>query len=150
MEITKKAEYAISALLELAMNPGQYISSKEIASRQNIPANFLPQIVALLGNRGWVEGMRGPGGGVRLIGDPHRISVLEIVELIEGPIAITKCLSIGGSCTREDNCPLNPVWRKAQNAMLSVLAQTTLADVLEISKMKEDGLDRDYNNSNSD
>lgn len=43
MEITKKAEYAISALLELAMNPGQYISSKEIAFRQNIPANFLPR-----------------------------------------------------------------------------------------------------------
>ena len=105
MEITKKAEYAISALLELAMNPGQYISSKEIAFRQNIPANFLPQIVALLGNRGWVEGMRGPGGGVRLIGDPHRISVLEIVELIEGPIAITKCLSIGGAAQEKTIAP---------------------------------------------
>ncbi len=139
MEITKKAEYAISALLELAMNPGQYISSKEIAFRQNIPANFLPQIVALLGNRGWVEGMRGPGGGVRLTGDPHKISVLEIVELIEGPIAITKCLSIGGSCTKEDNCPLNPVWKKAQNAMVAVLSQTTLADVLEISRLKNTG-----------
>ncbi|HKM17937.1 MAG: Rrf2 family transcriptional regulator [Firmicutes bacterium] len=137
MEITKKAEYAISALLELAMNPGQYISSKEIASRQNIPANFLPQIVALLGNRGWVEGMRGPGGGVRLIGDPRKISVLEIVELIEGRIAITKCLSVGGSCSREDNCPLNPVWKKVQNAMLAVLSHTTLADVLELSKIKE-------------
>lgn len=139
MEITKKAEYAISALLELAMNPGQYISSKEIAYRQNIPANFLPQIVALLGNKGWVEGMRGPGGGVRLISDPHKISVLEIVELIEGPIAITKCLSVGGSCTKEDHCPLNPVWKKAQNAMLNVLSQTTLADVLEICKMQTGG-----------
>lgn len=137
MEVTKKAEYAISALLELAMNPGQFISSKEIAFRQNIPANFLPQIIAMLGSKGWVEGVRGPGGGVRLIGDPHKISVLEIVEVIEGPIAITRCLSSEAECINEALCPLHPVWKQAQEAMLGVLSNTTLTDLIEIRKQQE-------------
>ncbi|NLM69280.1 MAG: Rrf2 family transcriptional regulator [Firmicutes bacterium] len=142
MEVTKKAEYAISALLELAMNPGQFISSKEIAYRQNIPANFLPQIIAMLGNKGWVEGVRGPGGGVRLVGDPNKISVLEIVEVVEGPIAITRCLSSDGDCINDSNCPLHPVWKKAQDAMLGVLSNTNLSDLIEIRKVQENQANR--------
>lgn len=142
MEVTKKAEYAISALLELAMNPGQFISSKEIAYRQNIPANFLPQIIAMLGNKGWVEGVRGPGGGVRLVGDPNKISVLEIVEVVEGPIAITRCLSLDGDCINDSNCPLHPVWKKAQDAMLGVLSNTNLSDLIEIRKVQENQANR--------
>lgn len=134
MEVTKKAEYAISALVELALHPDEYISSKEIANRQNIPPNFLPQIMATLGNKGWVEGVRGPGGGVKLLANPTKITVREIVETIEGPVAITRCLMGQGGCSQQAVCPLHNVWDKAQKAMLEVLADTTLADVVEAKK----------------
>lgn len=130
VEITRKSEYAVSALIELAKHPGEYISSKIIASRQEIPVNFLPQIIALLGAQGWVLGVRGPGGGVRLEVDPSTISVKDVVELIEGPIAITKCLGHDLKCTREGNCPIHPVWQEAQEAFVDVLQKRTIADLV--------------------
>ncbi len=131
MEVTKKAEYAISALLELAINHGQFVSSKEIALRRNIPRNFLPQIIAILGTEGWVEGVRGPGGGVRLVSDPDKITILDVLELIEGPIALTRCLASEGNCVNEGSCQLHPIWAKAQKAMIQVLTDITLADIIE-------------------
>lgn len=131
MEITRKTEYAVSALVELAKHPGEYISSKVIASRQDIPVNFLPQIVALLGAKGWVVGVRGPGGGVRLEVDPKSVTVKDVIELIEGPIAITKCLGAESDCPRGATCPLHPVWREAQGAFVEVLEKRTIADLVE-------------------
>lgn len=130
MEVTKKSEYAIIALVELALNPDEYTSSKDIAARQNIPANFLPQIIAQMGNRGWVQGVRGPGGGVRLITDPAQITVSDVITLIEGPLAITRCLAGDDGCANIDSCPLHNVWARAQDAMLQVLGDTTIADVV--------------------
>lgn len=131
MEVTRKTEYAVSALVELASNPGEYISSKTIAARQEIPANFLPQIMALLGTTGWVVGVRGPGGGVRLEVDPHSITVQDVIELIEGPIAISKCMSLEFSCSRDGRCPMQPVWKEAQEAFINVLKQKTIGDLVE-------------------
>ncbi|NLM41465.1 MAG: Rrf2 family transcriptional regulator [Firmicutes bacterium] len=130
MEITRKTEYAVSALVELARHPGEYISSKVIASRQEIPVNFLPQIIALLGNQGWVAGVRGPGGGVRLEADPAQITIKDVVELIEGPIAISKCLSGEIECPRQGECPMQPVWMEAQQAFVDVLGKRTIADLV--------------------
>jgi len=137
VEITKKAEYAINALVELAISPDEFISSKEIATRQHIPPNFLPQIIATLGTKGWVEGVRGPGGGVKLIAEPEDISVREVVELIEGPVAITRCLAHGGNCVKDGNCPLHGIWYKAQEAFLNVLSNTSIADVVAAKQALE-------------
>jgi len=134
VEVTKKAEYAISALIELALHRGEFISSKEIAQRQNIPPNFLPQIMATLGSRGWVEGVRGPGGGVRLLVSPDNITVREVVELIEGPVAITRCLMREANCSQLGRCPLHSTWARAQEALLNVLGDTTLQDVVETQR----------------
>ncbi|MGI6148712.1 MAG: Rrf2 family transcriptional regulator [Firmicutes bacterium] len=134
MEITKKTEYAISALIELAQNPGEYISSKEIAHRQEIPVNFLPQIIALLGTEGWVEGVRGPGGGVRLLVDPNSISVKDVIELIEGRVAISRCLTNELGCSRLGRCPLHSVWQEAQTALMGVLGRITIARLTEQEK----------------
>lgn len=131
VEITKKTEYAVSALVELASNLGEYVSSKTIAARQEIPANFLPQIIALLGTKGWVVGVRGPGGGVRLEVDPSTITIKDVIELIEGPIAISKCISHEFSCSRDGRCPMQSVWEEAQVAFVQVLQKRTIADLVK-------------------
>ncbi len=130
VEITKKSEYAVSALIELAQHPGEYISSKTIAGRQDIPVNFLPQIIALLGAQGWVQGVRGPGGGVRLEVDAKSITLRDVIELIEGPIAISKCLTAELTCSREGQCPMHSVWEEAQAAFVDVLQRRTIADLV--------------------
>ncbi|MGI6036651.1 MAG: RrF2 family transcriptional regulator [Limnochordia bacterium] len=138
MEITRKAEYAISALVDLALQEkGKYVLSREIAERQNIPTNFIPQIMAILSRSGLVEGIRGSRGGVRLRVDPAKITVAQVVELIEGPIAINKCLLPEGGCRNIDTCPLHSVWVKAQDQLMEVLEQTTIADVVQ-TKMEID------------
>jgi len=101
-----------------------------IASRQEIPVNFLPQIIALLGSQGWVAGVRGPGGGVRLEVDPAQITLKDVIELIEGPIAISKCLAGQIECPRKGECPLQPVWLEAQQAFVEVLQKRTIADLV--------------------
>lgn len=120
----------MSALVELAQYPGEFISSKIIASRQEIPVNFLPQIIAQLGARGWVVGVRGPGGGVRLEVEPQTITLKDVIELIEGPIAISRCLSGELTCSREGSCPMHPVWEEAQAAFIEVLEKRTIADLV--------------------
>jgi len=134
VEITKKTEYAISALIELAQNPGEYISSKEIAHRQDIPVNFLPQIIALLGTEGWVEGVRGPGGGVKLLVDANSISVRDVIELIEGRVAISRCLTNELGCSRLGRCPLHSVWQEAQTALMGVLERITIGQLADEEK----------------
>ena len=130
VEITRKSEYAVSALVELAQHQGEYVSSKIIAGRQEIPVNFLPQIMALLGDQGWLVGMRGPGGGVRLEVDPALITVKDVIEVIEGPIAIAKCLAGDLACSREGHCPMHSVWVEAQEAFVNVLQNRTIADLV--------------------
>jgi Rrf2 family protein len=137
MEITRKTEYAVSALVELASHPGEYISSKVIAGRQEIPVNFLPQIIALLGTRGWVVGVRGPGGGVRLEVDPATITLEDVIELVEGPIAISKCLAGDLECPRKGECPMQPIWIEAQQAFVDVLRSRTIADLVQNTPEKE-------------
>ncbi|ABZ83608.1 transcriptional regulator, rrf2 family, putative [Heliomicrobium modesticaldum Ice1] len=131
MEITRKAEYAIAALLDLALlPPGESTLSKDIAKRQAIPSNFLPQIMAALSRHGWVDSTRGAGGGVRLAVEAETITLQAVIEVIEGPIAINRCLVGGGSCPNQAGCPLHHVWARAQSAMLDVLAKTTIADLV--------------------
>jgi Rrf2 family iron-sulfur cluster assembly transcriptional regulator len=138
MELTRKAEYAIAALVDLAsQEKGAFTLSREIAKRQRIPSNFIPQIMATLSRKGWVEGVRGSGGGVRLRVPPEEISVIQVIELMEGPIALTKCLVSEGTCSNEKNCVLRGLWAKAQARMLEVLDGTTIADLVEAKRHLE-------------
>ncbi|MGI6036413.1 MAG: RrF2 family transcriptional regulator [Limnochordia bacterium] len=138
MELTRKAEYAIAALADLAsQEKGAFILSRDIAKRQRIPPNFIPQIIATLSRKGWVEGVRGSRGGVRLRVPPEEINITQVIELMEGPIALNKCLVSEGICSNESNCVLRGLWAKAQARMLEVLDGTTIADLVEAKRSLE-------------
>lgn len=129
--ITRKVEYAISLLVDLALHEDGFTLSRQIAQRQRIPSNLLPQIAAILGKKGWVHGIRGAGGGLRLAVDPARITVEDVIQLIEGPIALNKCLVDEGRCDKQPECPVHGVWAKAQLRMLEVLGGTTIRDLVD-------------------
>lgn len=136
MDITKKAEYAISILLELAISPeGEFLPSREIGEKQNIPQNLVPQLVSILSKEGWIEAIRGPKGGIRLAVDPKTISLASVIESVEGPITVSRCLvQQGKSCPNQTKCPLRNVWARAQQQVLEVLGDTSVADLVVAQK----------------
>ncbi|HOL17706.1 MAG TPA: Rrf2 family transcriptional regulator [Bacillota bacterium] len=133
--ITKKAEYAITTLTELAkLKPGEQITTREIARRRNIPINLIVQLVSTLRDAGWVASTRGPGGGIMLACNPDHISLRQVIELYDGPISITRCLLQDGPCHNQVECSLRGVWAEAQEKMLEVLEGVTIKKLAEADR----------------
>lgn len=132
MEFTRKTEYAIAILMALAeVVEGERLTSARIAEKQSLPMNLVPQIVAALAKKGWISGIRGVGGGLRLIANPSEITVREIVEMMEGPIALNPCLAAEqGVCAKQTDCSLRRVWERAQRSMVEVLEKTSIQDLV--------------------
>ncbi len=112
MEVTQQADYAMRTVLELALHADEEcIASSEIARQQCIPAPFLAKIVARLAAAGIVTTQRGVNGGIRLTRPANEITLLDVVEAIDGPITLNRCMRIPNDCARSKTCVIHPVWR---------------------------------------
>ena len=130
--ITKKAEYAIIILSELASHEqGAMVTSKSIAQKRGLPVNLVVQLASVLKEAGWLQGARGPSGGIKLTADPAQINLKEVIETVDGQISITRCLFSEEPCRDQEHCFLREVWTKAQNSMLSVFEETTIKEISE-------------------
>ena len=130
MEITKAADYGLRAMYRLCKTPpNQSALIGDIANEMNIPAQFLHKVMPRLVKAGLVRSRRGARGGYRLAKTPAEISLLEIVQAIDGPIFINRCLFDADDCTMEETCPIRPVFQKAQTALRDVLHASKLSDV---------------------
>ncbi len=115
MEITRQADYALRAMLFLArLGPDQHAATAAIANDRKIPPSFLAKIISQLSIAGLLHTSRGARGGVSLAREPKEISLLDVVEAIDGPILLNECVGDGATCTFEDNCPLHSIWSEAQ------------------------------------
>jgi Rrf2 family protein len=107
------------------------VSARGISTRQEIPAKFLEQLLVSLRRAGLVTAVRGARGGFVLQRDPSLISVLEVVEALEGPLVATVCESErGATCGREGVCAAASVWNRATEALRGVFETTTLQDLV--------------------
>ena len=131
MQITRQADYALRAMIYLArLEPGQRAATSHIAEQQHIPPSFLAKIISQLSIAGLIHTSRGARGGVSMARTPEEISILEVVEAIDGPIALNECTAISGTCIFGENCPLHPIWCKTQAELIEKLRTTTFAAVL--------------------
>jgi Rrf2 family protein len=131
MQITRQADYAVRAVLHLAkVGNSERSATSAIAKEQNIPPSFLAKIISQLSIAGLLHTSRGARGGVTLARDPKDITLLEVVEAIDGPIQLNECVGNSGACTFEDNCPIKPVWCDAQDELVHRLKSTNFADML--------------------
>jgi len=129
--ITNKVEYLILTLTDLATHArDQYVLSREVAERQGIPVKYMPQIMAILTKKGWVEAVRGAKGGVKLKVDPAQITVQDVIDISDNPFLIKPCILEGFQCPKKASCPLQEVWRRAQSNVEKVMKSTTLADLV--------------------
>jgi len=133
MQIPRKIEYALRAMIHLADHPGGVVSGIEIARREQIPKYFLEKVIRDLMRGGLVRARRGPGGGYRLGRQATEISFKDIIESVEGPIALNVCLEGSASCSLQPTCRMFRVWEEGQKVLLEVFAQTTLDEITQSS-----------------
>lgn len=131
MRITNQSEYAIRAVLEIAKNPEKTYTPSDLFEKISVPKVFLAKILQRLVKKGILSSSRGASGGFRLKKRLSEITVLDIVEAVDGEIALNKCLIHGYDCTREPQCPIHPIWAEAQNILKGVLSSKTFEELIK-------------------
>jgi len=125
MQITRQADYAIRAVLYLArLGPDQRAATNQVAKEQKIPPSFLAKIISQLSIAGLLHTSRGARGGVSLARPPKEITLLDVVEAIDGPIQLNECVSEKGTCVFTHDCPLQPIWSEVQEHLVNRLGET--------------------------
>jgi Rrf2 family protein len=135
MQITRQADYAVRAVLHLARTGDTRTATSTIAEEQRIPPSFLAKIVSQLSIAGLLHTSRGARGGVTLARAPKEITLLEVIEAIDGPIQLNECVGDAGSCSFDADCPLRPVWCDAQEELVNRLKGTNFADMVSGGKI---------------
>jgi Rrf2 family protein len=132
MQITRQADYAVRAVLYLAqLGPGGRASTAQIAREQKIPLTFLAKIVSQLSASGVVRATRGAHGGVALARQPEEVSLLDIVEAIDGPVMLSECTLNPDTCSMSDECVVRVVWCEARAELVARLGATKFSHLIQ-------------------
>ena len=126
LSISRQADYACRVMLHLAMLPsGQRVTAQDIAERRLIPRAFVRRVITQLANAGLVTTTRGAGGGLELARPASDISLLQVVEAIEGPLALNACVVNPQACPLMKVCSVHEAWVGARQALIAELSQST-------------------------
>lgn len=131
MQLTRYSDYSLRVLIYLALHPERLVTIEEIARRYAISKAHLMKVVHQLGVRGYVETLRGRGGGLRLARSADRIVVGEVVRATEGDLELVDCFDpVTQRCVIQHACGLRPALAEALGAFFAVLDRYTLADLV--------------------
>ena len=134
MNFTAKEDYGIRAVVDIAANRVDApVQAKEIAARQDIPEQFLEQLLATLRRAGIIRSIRGAGGGYDLARNASQITIGDILRTLSGPIVPIRCVneSDGVSCEQEAACGVMDLWRRLKMAISEVIDTTTVQDLVD-------------------
>ena len=126
MQITKQADYAVRAMAYLAkLKVNERAATSDIAKSQKIPPSFLAKIISQLSIAGLIHTSRGAHGGVMLSRPAGKISMLEVVEAIDGPISLNDCTLAPETCDHSQDCPMHDIWSSLQKDLVAKLSAST-------------------------
>lgn len=136
IRISTRGRYALRAMVDLAQHSaGGPVLRQDIAKRQAISAAYVAQLCRRLQSAGLVEGVKGPGGGYQLARDPASISARDVIEAVEGPIALVHCiLERPGEkplCDRVDHCVTHLLWKQLSETVTGALQAISVQDLAE-------------------
>ena len=131
LRVTKLTDYATLVLTVLAARPGDVLSAPDLAEHAGLEAPTVAKVLKPLAQAGLVEGFRGANGGYRLARDPAAISLVEIVEAMEGPLGMTECSLHDGQCGIEQSCGVRANWRRINDVVADALRGVSLAEMLQ-------------------
>lgn len=141
MQLTRAADYAVRAMIHLATLPtGSRVNIGELARASDAPTHFMSKVLQQLVHGGLVGSRRGENGGFELALPPEQISMLQVVEAIEGRLALNSCLTSDTACQRSEWCAAHKVWADAQSAMIQVLASASMAQLARDSAANRERL----------
>jgi len=128
LQLTRGGEYALRAMAYLARCPeGRVCSLHDICQAQEIPESFLAKILQSLAHAGLASSQRGAHGGFALARPAAEISMRDIVEAVDGPIALNPCVLWPNECTRSAECELHKAWMHAQQQLMEILGSIKLS-----------------------
>ena len=130
LRVTKLTDYATVVLTVLAARPGDVLSAAELAEQAGLEVPTVAKLLKPLAQAGLVSGFRGSNGGYRLARDAGAISLVEIVEAMEGPLGMTECSLHAGNCGIEHSCGVRANWRRINDVVADALRGVTLAQML--------------------
>jgi Rrf2 family protein len=131
MELTRKGDYAVRVVVELASEPvGATVRTAELGRRTGVPQAYLTKIIQALARKGLVRTQRGTRGGVALVPRPQALSLRHVVEALEGPIRLNRCLVSPDLCDRTPRCAVHPVWARIQAVLTRELDAVRIADLV--------------------
>ena len=129
MKLSTRSRYGLRATTAIARRPGEFTTSELVADEEGLSKKYLDSILGRLREAGLLEAVRGQRGGYRLARGPETITAADVVEALEGGIAIVPCAEDASVCERAPRCPTRDVWRAASEAVRDVLARLTLAEL---------------------
>ncbi|MBA2848106.1 Rrf2 family transcriptional regulator [Thermosulfuriphilus ammonigenes] len=129
--LSTKGRYGLRAMYEIARSYPRPINIKTISERQGVPVRYLEQILNRLRRAGFIESIKGPGGGYVLKRKPAEINLAEILLELVGPVAITSCLDPEEGCLRVDRCVFHLLWKALGQQIENFLSTITLEDLLQ-------------------
>ena len=142
MQITRQADYAVRAMVYLAQlesvaqkESDKRAATSKIAQEKGIPPSFLAKIVSQLNVAGLLQTSRGARGGVSLAKPAETISLLDVVEAIDGPILLNDCVGEMSTCDHDEDCPLKPVWCDAQKMLVEHLSKANFAQFVQTAPL---------------
>jgi Rrf2 family protein len=132
MRLTREADYAVRVVVDLAGRPrGEIVRTGDLTASTGVPRAYLAKIVQALARAGLVVTRQGPRGGVALPQDPATITLRQMVEAVEGPVRLNRCLVRAGACPRDRFCAVHPVWARIQAVLVRELDAVTVRDLAE-------------------
>lgn len=137
LTLTRRGDYVVRAAIALAAawdGEGAYRKIRQVADEMRLPPSYTPQLLGILAQAGLAEARAGRSGGYRLTRSPEDISMLEVIEAAEGDLVSRRCPIRGGPCRWDNVCAVHPTWVKASEAIRSVLATTTLAELAAVDR----------------
>lgn len=140
MMISTRGRYALRVMIDLAeQQTSRFIPLKEVAERQEISEKYLESIVKNLVQNGYLEGLRGKGGGYRLVKPPEEYTVGAILRLMEGSLAPVSCLEQRAyPCTQEQHCRTLPMWKQLYELVNNFFDGITIADLIAPEQIGND------------
>src|SRR5262245_18247471 len=128
LEITRRADLAVRAMSVLAT--GEQLKAADLAERLETTPGFIPQVIGPLVKAGWVRSDPGPTGGYSLVASPTEVSVLDVVEAVDGPTDTGRCVVADLACGLADVCALHSAWSRARDELMASLRTLAVADLM--------------------
>jgi FeS assembly SUF system regulator len=129
LRLSKKADYALIAVTDMAATGGRVLSARELAEQRGLPLELLAKVLQSLARRGLLRSIQGINGGYALVREPSAISVADIVEAIDGPLGLTACDDTAANCEQFAKCSIRDPLHRIRARIASVLSSCSIAEL---------------------